>query len=182
SDSAATVHRARRIESTAPPALRLRPRRADRHEVASSLALPPRLYSACRDSTCFDPPQRAKENLRTREELFVRPHPPDPIATGQHKLLNPFAGPNLTRIEIAERVQRNCVDPKELSGHPPEIPNRAHDLPGLSIVDPNLVVRAIRNEDVFLPRIVRERQVVRGSAHAQRCVARPAAFRTMGRR
>jgi hypothetical protein len=48
-------------------------------------------------------------------------------------------------------------------------------------VNPDAVVRAVRDQEVFLTRIVPEHQVEGAAAHAERGVPRTAAFRARGR-
>src|SRR5439155_6379591 len=80
-----------------------------------------------------------------------------------HKLLQPLTAIRFGRVEVALRVGRDAVDGVELSRLAAAVAKRRQLGERFAIEDMDLFVRAIRQVEILLLRILRERNVPRRS-------------------
>src|SRR5215467_1857432 len=100
------------------------------------------------------------------------------VSVRQHKLLSALTGIHFAGIDVSLGVHGNRVDPMELASHAAIIANGPDDVALFSVMDPDLVVRAVCNQHVLLIRVMRERKIIDRPAHAVEEAARSAAFRS----
>src|SRR6266566_7392841 len=111
--------------------------------------------------------------------LLVRTQPDLSVSIGQGEFLNPLTGTYFAGIEVSMRVHGDRVDHMELTRHRAVTPDRTHQGSGFAVMDPDLVIVAVRDQNVFLSRVMREGEIV-GVSAAPGCAATIAA--TGGRR
>ena len=97
-----------------------------------------------------------------------------------NKLLNPFAGLDFAGVDVPVGVRTDGVDLIEHSGHTAFFSERTNRRALLTIDDPDLIVRHIRDVDELLLRSRREGYIQDGSA-ASEFRAADSTFRTAGR-
>src|ERR671914_303601 len=90
-----------------------------------------------------------------RHALFTR-YRTDPLVD---ELLQALALVRFGRVDVALRVHRNTVDAEELAGLPAAVAEARENLHRVALDDVDLLVLAIRQIDVPLLRILRERDV-----------------------
>src|SRR5437879_5339062 len=88
------------------------------------------------------------------------------VAIREDEFLDALSGFDLAGVEISLGIHGDGIDPVEIAGHASVIADGTFQLAGFAIVNPNFVVGAISNENVFAIRIVREGEIVSRSAHA----------------
>ena len=83
---------------------------------------------------------------------------------GQDEFLNPLAVFDFAGIQVAFRIHRDRINPVELAGVSAIAAERARQRAFLAVENPDHIIGAVGGEQILLLRVVREGEVVDGSA------------------
>ena len=90
-----------------------------------------------------------------------------PRTVGRHEPLHALAGEDLTRVDGALRIDGDHVKPVKLAAAITHAAHLTDDLAVLAVQEPDVIVREIRDEQVLLLLVGRERDATGGTPHAR---------------
>src|ERR1700722_9101892 len=111
-------------------------------------------------------PDALVKPAREETRLLVGMEPSLPVAIGQNKFLHALSRVHFAGVEVALGIHGDGIDPVEITGHAPVVPDGSGHFSGFSVLDPYLIVGSVGDQRVLALRVVGECKIVDRAAHS----------------